>query len=45
MSVGTVIGGQLYIIVGAAAPAFMGILLIAISMVVLIKKKDSYGNY
>ncbi|WP_430603146.1 hypothetical protein IGJ02_000503 [Enterococcus sp. DIV0724b] len=45
MSVGTVIGGQLYITIGSAGPAFMGMLLIAISIVSLSKMKDNYVDY
>lgn len=43
--VGPVIGGQLYITIGSAAPAFMGMLLIAISIVVLSKMKDDCVDY
>lgn len=43
--VGPVIGGQLYITIGSAAPAFMGMLLIMISIVVLSKMKDDCVDY
>ena len=39
--IGPIIGGQLYVMLGAAAPAFMGIILLMAAIAVLVKKKAS----
>lgn len=42
--IGPIIGGQIYVSLGSAAPAFMGMILIAAAIPVLYKRTHSYSS-